>query len=77
MDRLQANFGAQIDFYHIDTDDVRQLQAGRKLGLFRHTQYILVDGEGEILGEWNGYLNQEEVAIVLDAALITKSGLPN
>jgi len=70
VDGLQANFGDQIDFLHIDTDDSKQRQAGRQFGLFRHTQYILVDGQGEILREWNGYLNQEEVAVALDAALM-------
>ena len=69
MDGLQANFGEQIDFLHIDVDDVRQRQIGQKLGVFRHTQYILLNGEGDIVGEWNGYLNQEEVAIALDSAL--------
>jgi hypothetical protein len=73
VDGLQANFGDRINFYHIDTDDARQLQTGRKFGLFRHTQYILVDGEGEVLGEWNGYLNQEEVAIALDAVLMSNN----
>ena len=70
MDGLQANFGDQIEFLHIDTDNSRERQIGRRLGVFRHTQYVLVDGEGNILGEWNGYLNQEAVAIALDAALM-------
>ena len=47
-------------------------QIGQKLGAFRHTQYVLIDGEGDILAEWNGYLNQEQVAIVMDAALVER-----
>jgi len=70
---LQANFGDRIGFYHIDTDDPRQRQIARAFGLFRHTQYVLVDGEGNTLQEWNGYLDQEEIAIALDAAIIQQS----
>ena len=31
MDGLQANFGDQIDFLHIDTDDSEQRQFGRQI----------------------------------------------
>ena len=70
MDGLQENFGDRIDFYHIDTDDPGQRQFGRQFGVFRHTQYVLVDGEGNILHEWNGYLDQIAVAVALDSALM-------
>jgi hypothetical protein len=50
-------------------DDVRQRQIGHNLGVFRHTQYVLINVEGDILAEWNGCLNQEQVAIAMDAAL--------
>ncbi|UCG25442.1 MAG: hypothetical protein JSW55_05470 [Chloroflexota bacterium] len=50
-------------------DDARERQIGQKLGVFRHTQYVLINDDGDIVAEWNGYLNQEQVAIAIDAAL--------
>ena len=53
-------------------DDARERQIGQKLGVFRHTQYVLINSQGDILVEWNGYLNQEQLAIALDAALVDR-----
>ena len=69
VDGLQANFGAQIDFYHINTDNPRELQASRRYGVHRYSQYVLIDANGEMLHQWFGHLDQIEVALVLEAEL--------
>ena len=69
MDGLLANFGEQIDFYHINTDNPRELQTSRKYGVYRYSQYVLLDTNGKILHQWDGYLDQIEVALVLEADL--------
>lgn len=67
-DRVRATQGMVL-ILHIDTDDSRQRQIGRRFGLFRYTKYVLANGEGEILTQWNGYLNLEEVAVAIDEFL--------
>lgn len=69
MDGLQATYGEQIAFYHVDIDDRAQTELSRPFGVWRRSQYILLDSEGNILHEWNGYLRQDEVSHVLEGAL--------
>lgn len=69
MDGLEVNFGQQIDFYHVNTDNPRELQVSRQFGVHRYSQYVLLDRDGEILRQWFGYLDQIEVALALEAEL--------
>ena len=69
VDGLQANFGADIDFYHINTDDPKEVQASRKYGVHRFSQYALIDTEGKVLHQWFGHLDKIAVALVLEAEL--------
>jgi thioredoxin-related protein len=69
VDGLQAKYGEQIAFYHVDIDERAQTEISRPFGVWRRSQYVLLDPEGNVLQEWNGYLQQEEVSHVLEAAL--------
>lgn len=69
MDGLQADYGERITFYHVDTDDPAQRQVSDRFGVWGHSQYVLLDGEGAILHQWNGYLQGSEVSAVFEAVL--------
>jgi hypothetical protein len=69
VDGLQAYFGGQIEFYHVDTDDSIQVKASRPFGVYRHSQYVLLDGQGNVLHEWNGYLRPDEVSQTIESSL--------
>ena len=69
MDGLQATYGEQIAFFHVDVDDRAQVEVSRPFGVWRRSQYVLLDSEGNVLQEWNGYLKADEVGQPLDAAL--------
>ena len=70
VDGLQANFGSKIDFYHINTDNPREVQASRKYGVNRYSQYVLIDANGKTLHQWFGHLDQILVALVIEAELM-------
>jgi len=69
VDGLQGYFGGQIDFYHVDTDDSIQVKASRPFGVYSHSQYVLLDGQGNVLQEWNGYLRPEEGVQTIESLL--------
>ena len=77
MDGLQAYFGGQIAFYHVDTDDSIQVNASRPFGVYRHSQYVLLDGQGKVLHEWNGYLRPEEVRQTIETLLAQQGTADN
>ena len=61
MNGLEAYFDGQIEFVHLDTDNFQHRNAGQKVGLYRHTQYLLLDQEGNIVMQWNGYLHEDVI----------------
>ena len=61
VDGLEAYFDGQIEFYHLDTDQVDHKEIGQRVGLYRHTQYLLIDKDGSIVQEWNGYLREDMI----------------
>ena len=46
-----------------------QIEISRLFGVWRRSQYVLLDTQGNVLQEWNGYLRGDEVSDALEAAL--------
>ena len=63
---LRQTYSDQIDFVILNYDD-RGLDTERaKYSITDRSQYVLVDGEDNIIYRWYGYISTLEVASVID-----------
>ena len=62
MDRLEAEFGADIDFIHLDIDQSLADAVRLRFDLTDRSHYVLIDAQGAVLYRWYGFLNRDSVA---------------
>ena len=64
---LEAKYKDQMNFVYLDIDDSNTLRFKEALGYIYQPHIFLVDGEGQIIMQWVGYVQPAE----LEAALIS------
>jgi hypothetical protein len=64
---FEQQFGDTIQFIWLDVDDPTTLPLREHFDIVRRTRYVLVNGEGEVVQRWIGYLNEPEVEEALEA----------
>jgi len=69
VDRLKAQYGAEIEFIMLDVDDPATRSMRDRYGLVAQSQYVLADAAGEPQQKWFGYLQESEVAGAFDTFL--------
>jgi thioredoxin-related protein len=57
---LEAQYFGQIKFSYIDADDPNTQEIQRSLGFNYQPEFYLLDGNGNVLKKWVGYVAQEE-----------------
>ena len=69
MHGLEAQYGDRVNFVYLDIDDPRNDTFKRQLGYAYQPNIFLVDGEGQIIRQWVGYVSGEELeAAILDSS---------
>ena len=58
---LQGKYGDLIDFLHVDVENIGAMDAVSPFGITGKTQYLLMNGEGEVLKRWYGELDEAEL----------------
>jgi thiol-disulfide isomerase/thioredoxin len=54
---LENIYGEQVNFVYLDRDDQATLPLQEQLGYIYQPHFFLLDGQGEILGQWRGYVD--------------------
>ena len=69
MNRLEEQFGDQIQFFHLDVGLVETLPIRQEFGMTRRSQYQLLGPDGESLLSWFGPLSEEAIVRQIDGQL--------
>ena len=68
MHGLEAEYYDRIDFTYLDIDDPTNDQFKRALGYQYQPHLFLLDGDGNILGQWVGRTSAEVLVAAFNAA---------
>ena len=61
---LEAKYYGKIMFSYLDADDSRTEGFQRALGFRYQPEFYLLDGNGELLKKWVGFVSQDEFEAV-------------
>ncbi len=61
MNRLEAQFGDEIQFVHLNVDDPASRPLRDQFNVTHRSQYALVDANGEIVQRWFGPLGSSSI----------------
>jgi hypothetical protein len=67
---LENTWGDRINFVYLDIDDGRTEAFKRRLGYRVQPHMFLLDGQGNVVNQWLGYVEGE----TLEAALLEITG---
>jgi hypothetical protein len=62
---LEVKYSGQVDFVYLDIDDSRNDEFKRQFGYQYQPHLFLLDGQGNVLNQWVGLVDEA----TLDAAL--------
>jgi thiol-disulfide isomerase/thioredoxin len=63
---LEAEYFRAIDFVYLDIDDLENSDFLKELGFRYQPQFVLLDGEGNILKQWLGPVAAKDFRDVFD-----------
>ncbi len=66
---LEARYGDRIQFTYLDIDDARTDGIKAALGYRVQPDYFLLDGQGNIVKRWLGYVPEEEFVSAFEGVL--------
>ena len=69
MNQLKLDFGKTVIFHFLDIDDPATRNIKKQLGFRVQPHLILLDGKGNILEEWTGFVDEAELRDELTRAL--------
>lgn len=69
MHGLEAEYGDRIQFTYLDIDDPNTADLQAALGFRVQPQLFLLDGEGNVLQQWFGFVSREEFVGAFEEAL--------
>lgn len=58
---LENMYGHQVNFVYLDRDDPQTLRAQELLGYTYQPHFFLIGPEGQVLGQWRGYVDGQEL----------------
>ena len=70
MHGLEAEWGGEVEFVYLDIDDPATEPFKRQLGYRVQPHMFLIDGDGEVLQQWLGFVD----AATLESALEQATG---
>ena len=57
VNRLEEEFSAQVDFFHLDIDQSIINAVRERYGIRNRSEYLLLDAEGNVIKKWFGSLS--------------------
>ncbi len=57
---LEAKYAGQLDFFYLDADDPATRDFQRDYGFQYQPYFVLLDGDGNVLKRWNGFVSEQE-----------------
>lgn len=66
---LEAEYADQMNFVYLDVDDPNTLRFKESLGYSYQPHLFLVDGQGNVLQQWVGFVSAETLELAIGAAL--------
>ncbi|MRR37368.1 hypothetical protein EG829_22480 [bacterium] len=66
---LEAEYAGRIQFVYLDASDPDTLDFQRALGFRVQPEFYLLDGEGNVLYQWFGYVQEGDLRAQFDLAL--------
>ncbi len=66
---LEAKYFGQIDFAYMDADDPNTQPFQQQFGFRYQPELYLMDGNGNLVNKWVGFVSQEELETAFAALL--------
>ena len=66
---LEVEYAGDVNFVYLDIDDQLTEQFKRDLGYRYQPHYFLINGQGEIIEQWLGYVNADVFRAAFDSQL--------
>jgi thioredoxin-related protein len=67
---LEAKYYGKINFAFLDADDSATQSFQRDLGFRVQPEFYLLDGQGQVIKKWVGYVNPEEFEAAFQQVLV-------
>lgn len=68
--RLEANYSESVNFVYLDIDDPLNNNYKLVLGYDYQPHFFLLDGQGNILNQWLGYISKDDIESAIKNALL-------
>ncbi|RCK75691.1 MAG: thiol:disulfide interchange protein [Anaerolineae bacterium] len=65
LKKLENQFAGKVQFIYLDIDDPKTNPYKQSLGYLYQPHFFLIDGQGNIIKQWVGYVEEEELTAVL------------
>jgi thiol-disulfide isomerase/thioredoxin len=69
--QLQEQFGDPVDFLHVDVENPGAREAIAAVGMTGQTQYVLLDGAGDVVYRWYGIIDLSQSEAIFAELLST------
>lgn len=66
---LEARYGDRIQFTYLDIDDPNTADIKRALGYRVQPHLFLLDGQGNVVKQWLGFVNESDFIAEFDKVL--------
>ena len=66
---LEAEYSGRISFVYLDASDPESVDFQRALGFRVQPEFYLLDGEGNVLYRWFGFVSEDEFRAGFNLAL--------
>lgn len=66
---LEAEYYGRIDFYYLDADSPGTRDLQRQFGFRVQPEFYLLDGDGNVVKTWIGYVPEESFRAEFDGLL--------
>lgn len=66
---LEAEYADRIQFTYLDMDDPATNDLKRELGFTWRPHFFLLDGEGRIVQQWVGYVEEADLRGALESVV--------
>lgn len=64
---LEAQYTGKIQFTYLDVDDPATADLRQALRFRGQPQFVLLDGEGNVLQQWFGFVAAQDFRLVFDS----------
>jgi thioredoxin-related protein len=66
---LEAEYFGKVKFAYLDADDLATQSFQRDLGFRVQPEFYLMDGQGQVIKKWFGYVSDDEFRAEFQKAL--------